>query len=118
MGIKVKEKKEVAVEMEPIKIPYYMLQVIAGLIGKFKCNTYESFDLVRGKTEALQAELKKLSEKAGGDQAKANVIWQGESDLTKEEFAWLEKDHFKAMVPELGLNAEQIGILDFWAVKD
>lgn len=115
MGVKIKEKKE---PQEVVKIPYFMLQVIAGLIGKIKCNTYESFDLIRGKTEALHAELRKLSEKAGGDQEKANVIWKGDSDLTKTEFAWLDKENFIAMIPELGLSADQIGVLEFWAVKD
>lgn len=119
MGLKLKEQKQAATEAAvPIKIPYYMLQVIAGLIGKIKCNTYESFDLIRGKTEALHAELKKIGEKAGGDQEKANVIWKGDSDLTKTEFAWLERETFKTIIPELGLNAEQIGILEFWVVKE
>lgn len=118
MGVQLKEKKQAAEAVVPAKIPYFMLGVIAGLIGKIKCSTYESFDLIRGKTELLNRELQKLGEKAGGDQGKADIIWKTESDLTKTEFAWLEKENFKAMIPELGLSADQIGVLEFWAVKD
>lgn len=118
MGVKIKEKKESAETLAPAKIPYFMLGVISDLIGKFSCKSYEDFELIKGKKEALNKQLQSLAEKAGGDQAKADVIWRTESDLTKTEFAWLEKENFKAMIPELGLKADQIGVLEFWAVKD
>lgn len=118
MGVKMKQVKDQEPEKEVVKIPYYMLQVIAELIGKFRCQTYEEFELIQGKKEALNKELQSLGEKSGNDQGKAQAMWQTGSDLTKTEFAWMEAEAFKALVPGLGLNAEQIGVLNFWVVKD
>lgn len=119
MGVQIKAKKvQSQKEKSPIKIPYFMLEVIIGLIGKFPCKNYEEFEFIKEKREVLGSELQKLGARSGGDNAKATKLWQGESELSKDEFAWMEGDAFKALVPVLGLNAEQIGVLAFWCVKE
>ncbi len=113
MGIQVKKDKEPLV-----MIPYFMLQSIGVLIGKFKCSTYEDFEFIQKKKESLNDQLKAFSEKVQQEPDKAQQVWQGESELSKSDFAWLPKEALKALVPEMKLSADEIDVLQFWVVKD
>ena len=126
MGLQLKEEKrakantEVTNEAEKIavKIPYFMIQSIGALIGKFRCATFDDFEFIQKKKEALNKEMQNFSQKIETDKSKVQEVWQGDSELSKNDFAWLPKDVFKAKVAEMNLTADEVGVLQFWVVKE
>jgi hypothetical protein len=98
-------------------IPYFLLQVISGLIGKFKINSYDDLEFIKKKKEDLSAELKAFGEIVGQDQTKANELWPSESCLSKDSFAWMSKDQFKAAIIGINLPVDDVQVLEFWVIK-
>lgn len=98
-------------------IPYFMLQVISGLIGKFKINSYDDLEFIKNKKEDLSAQLMAFGEIVGQDQGKANELWPTESALSKDSFAWMNKDQFKAAIIGINLPVDDVQVLEFWVVK-
>lgn len=99
-------------------IPCYLTVTLSVLIGKFRIQVYEDLELIRSKKTLLETELDKLKQAADGDQVKMNELWEGNTELLKKDFAWLTKKSFKEQIAGLGLNVEQVILLEEWIVKE
>ena len=98
-----------------MKIPYSAAFQLKELLGRFKVDSYSDVEIIRQQVEKLP--LTEFAQKHNGDQKLANELWQTESTVSKEDFAWLTKEEFKMAIEKRGFEASQVEFLEFWIVK-
>lgn len=99
-------------------VPMFLTHTLSALIGKFRINVYEDLELIKSKKTVLEAEWQRAMESANGDQERLNELWQSDSGLLKNDLAWLTKKSFKEQIAGLGMNVEQVILLEQWIVKE
>ena len=100
-----------------ILMPYSTAFAIRNFMGKFAIVTYDELEILRAKTGELDKVKTEFQEACGGDQNKANEIFQTESELSQQDFAYLTKDEFKQVIFQRGFDLDQVLLLEYWLVK-
>lgn len=108
---------EEEIKPEDQRITYATAFALRCSIGRLAIISYDDMELISKKVEQLEGVMKQFYELHQGDQAKANELSQGESDLTKTDLAYLSKDDFKQAIYQRGFDFDQVRILEYWLVK-
>jgi hypothetical protein len=100
------------------QITFATALAVRKLIGRFAISCYEDVEAVKPKIDQLEGVLNQFSQDHSGDQAKANEMFNTESQLTKTELAYMSKDDFKQAIHQRGFELDQIQLLEYWLVKN
>jgi len=98
-----------------MNIPYSAAFQLKELIGRFKVDSYSDVERIR--EQISQLPLEEFSISCNGDNQKANELWHKESNLSKDDFAWLTKEEFKQAIEKRGFTAAEVEFLEYWIVK-